>query len=339
MRKIARYFIILSFWLSLTACQKHDSVEYYHFSGTTMGTEYNIKFASVPEVTELKLVKDEIATLLNHLNHIFSTYDEASELMLLNAHPINQPYPISHELYTVLDTSLDISQATGGKFDVTVGPLIESWGFGASKHNAEVPPQEIIEQGLAQIGYQGIELKSNFYIVKSKPVVIDLSAIAKGYAVDQVANYLTNLGIEHYMVEIGGEVGTKGLNPKGVGWRIGIEKPNSGLQREALQAVDLSNHGAATSGDYRNYYEVDGKRYSHTIDPTTGYPITHNLASVTVLHKQVMLADAYATAFMVMGADEALRFAEANNLAIFVVTNENGTFTTRYSSAFKPFLL
>ena len=190
---------------------------------------------------------------------------------------------------------------------------------------------------LAQIGFQKISMQNKCVAKKSANLSINLSAIAKGYGVDEIAKLVASKGINNYLVEIGGEIANKGINAKGLDWRLAIESAST-EKRSIQRILSPKGLGVATSGDYRNYFEKDGKRFSHTIDPTTGYPITHQLASVTVLHKETMLADALATAMMVMGPEQSLEYANKNQLPIFMLVKKEQGFVEMYSQSFKPFI-
>ncbi len=326
------FFIIIVCFIS--ACQPESS--YIHLNGFTMGTTYQITLKT-DQKTAANL-QQNIDTELLKINQLMSTYIDDSELSLFNQSTSVTCQNISDETYYVIKSAIDVSKETQGKFDVTIGPLILEWGFDKKHTDDRVPNELIIERLLQQIGYNKIHFGDHCIQKQHASLSINLSAIAKGYGVDQIAQLLKNNLVENYLVEIGGETASKGVNPKLIPWRLAIEAPIE-KKRQIQQIFSPSGLGVATSGDYRNYFEKDGVRFSHTIDPTTGKPITHNLVSVTVLHQQTMLADAYATAFMVMGADQAIVFAEQNNLPIYLlVKNENG-FDAVYTSAFKKHLL
>ncbi len=327
--------ILIMLTLSLlSSCQQESN--YLRLNGFTMGTTYQITIRTNQEQT-LKLQK-LIDQKLISINQLMSTYIDDSELSLINKTDSTGCQSLSAENYYVIKNALKVSQETKGKFDITIDPLIAEWGFDKKQTNDIVPSQDVIDQLLTQVGHHKIQLTEHCLKKKISSLSINLSAIAKGYAVDEVAKLLEQVNIQHYLVEIGGETASKGLNPSLVPWRLAIEAPIE-KQRE-IQKIFLPNGlGVATSGDYRNYFENSGVRFSHTIDPTTGKPITHNLASVTVLHNKTMLADAYATAFMVMGKEKALAFAQEHDIAIYVLVKEDNQFISTYSPAFKSHLL
>jgi len=310
--------------LVIGGCQKDSG--YYQLDGTTMGTTYHITIDASKSLANV-LHHDMDQKLIN-INRLMSTYIEDSELSKFNRSDSTECQPISKETYFVIKNALNVSADTGGKFDATVAPLIA---------NDHIPEQDVIQALLAKTGYKNIDLGNKCVRKKRSELSINLSAIAKGYAVDQIATLIKNHNISNYLVEIGGETASKGVNSKSIAWRLAIEAPVE--QKREIQAVFLPlGMGVATSGGYRNYFEKNGIRYSHTIDPTDGKPVTHNLVSVTVLHPQTMLADAYATAFMVMGEKKALEFSEKNQLAIYLLVKTEKGFEARYSSAFSKHL-
>ena len=310
----------------------------YGFSGPTMGTSYHVTLATDPgEALRTRLAVDIEATLAR-INGRMSTYDPESELSRFNAHTGTDWYPVSEETLEVVRTAQEISALTGGAFDVTVGPLVDLWGFGPARP-AELPPSnQRISDLLARVGYGLLDLREDPPALrKRKPELhVDLSAIAKGYAVDEVAALLAAAGIEDFLVEIGGEIQASGTNKAGLPWRIAIEKPASG-QRTAQRIIGIHDLGLATSGDYRNFFEVSGQRYSHTIDPRTGHPVRHQVASVSVLDPSAMRADALATALLAMGAD-GFAFAERHAIAALVIERDaDGGFQERPTSAFRGY--
>jgi thiamine biosynthesis lipoprotein len=305
------------------------------FRGASMGTTYTVKVVNIPRDLKGTTVQTEIDAILQGINQRMSTYVSDSELSLFNRNAEISWIDASAELVDVVEQALNVSRLTGGAFDVTVGPLVNLWGFGSSTPAARTPSKLAIDAALAGVGYTRIHVRrSPTAIKKERPdIYVDLSAIAKGYAVDKVAERLEVLGIENYMVEVGGEVRANGYNSRGAPWRIAIEKPSDG-ERVVYTIVELNGMGLATSGDYRNYFEKDGRRYSHTIDPQTGRPITHKLASVTVASQSAMRADAFATALLVMGPEAGFRLAEEINLAAFFIIKTEAGFTHKRTSAF-----
>ncbi|MBN1379105.1 MAG: FAD:protein FMN transferase [Gammaproteobacteria bacterium] len=311
----------------LSACDNKPQQRLVLLGGDTMGTSWSVKITDLPASIERSALNTELQAELEIINAGMSTYRDDSEISRLNQYNGADAFPVSEDFYTVLKEALRVAELSNGAFDITVGPLVNLWGFGPVKIPDHVPSDKDIEEKLSHTGFNKILLLENeqHAVKKTDPdIYIDLSAIAKGYAVDRLAEILEHNSIENYMVEIGGEIRLRGINDRGQAWVIAVEKPVAG-ERSALMLVQPKQAAIATSGDYRNYFEENGIRYSHTIDPTTGRPITHHLASVSVVSESCMTADALATALMVMGPEHGLSFAKQQNLAVlFVVKTENG---------------
>lgn len=287
-----------------------------------MGTTYNIVTVGEVAGVDVQVLQAEVEASLADVNSKMSNWDVASEVSRFNSLQQTTPLEVSQDLIAVMVRANDVYRKTGGRFDVTLGPLIELWGFGVRSLEDPLPSNEDVKNALNSIG-QGkyLELDSAARtIAKNSPsVAINLSALAKGYGIDVVANKLTELGFENYMVEVGGDLRTAGKNDKGQVWRVGIEKPEPGL-REIKRVVAISDLSMATSGDYRNFVELDGVRFSHIIDPLTGRPITHWTTSVSVIAADAMTADAWATALLVLGNKEGLKVANDNNIAAYFIS-------------------
>lgn len=329
---LAPFFVVCLLFL-LGGCSSSETS--HQFAGPTMGTSYHVTLiaAELP-----KGLDRQIADVLEDINQQMSTYRDNSLLMQFNRAPLGEPFRLSVDLMNVLVLAGDIYRQTEGAFDPTVGPLVNLWGFGPDYHEDQVPDGEAITALVKGLGFDGVLLDSaTTEATRLEDISLDLSAIAKGYAADKVAELLRDHGINRYMVEVGGEMALSGKNSRNTPWKIAIEKPVTGV-RDVQQIVAFTDVGVATSGDYRNYFEKDGKRYSHTLDPRTGYPISHNLASVTVAAQSSALADGLATAFMVMGTEKALAFAEAHSIAIMTLSKTESGFEAGYSSAFMPYL-
>jgi thiamine biosynthesis lipoprotein len=304
-------------------------------SGTTMGTIYNVKLVGIPAELEKKTLHARIDEKLIAINAQMSTYDRESELSRFNKSRSTDWVETSTDLAAVIREAQHVSELTAGAFDVTVAPLVDLWGFGPDDRQDRIPSPREIAAMAARIGYTHVRARgSPPAIRKDLPNLhIDLSAIAKGYAVDQITELLESLGIANYLVEIGGELRGRGHNDTGSRWRIGIEQPEFG-SRDVHTVITINDVGVATSGDYRNYFEKDGVRYSHTINPRTGRPITHTLASVTVIGYSTAEADALATGLMVLGPEEGYRLAEREGIAAcFIVRTADG-FIDRQTLAF-----
>ncbi len=305
--------------------------------GEAMGTTYSVKIVpeqAISDAQQADLAKT-VADVIARVNSLMSTYDPDSELSRFNSSPPGEPFPVSPATMTNFVAARRIGEASGGAFDVTVGPLVNAWGFGPDKSRRS-PSDEEIAALREQVGWDKLEIdEAAGTLRKLTPgLYCDLSAIAKGYAVDQVSEKLIALGHTRHMVEIGGEVRTNGTNLDGNPWRIAIEAPDAG-ERAIERVLPLAGDAMATSGDYRNFYEVDGKRLSHTIDPRTGRPITHNVGSVSVVDPSCMTADGWATALDVLGEDEGYRLAvERKMTVLFQVRRPDGTFQELATPAF-----
>ncbi len=309
-----------------------------HMSGRTMGTTYNVKYRPTRDTPSLKAMQIEVDTLLAEINHTMSTYDPESELSRLNRLRTTDWVSASTSLRDVLKAALEIGAQSEGAFDITVGPLVNLWGFGPELHPDRVPLETDIAAARMRSGLDKVSLhETQPAIRKHRPdVFLDLSGIAKGYGVDRVAELMTAHGIEHYMVEIGGEIRVRGLKEHNTPWRIAIEKPLSG-ERSVHTVLGLSDIALATSGDYRNFFEIAGRRYSHTINPATGWPVDHHLMSVTVLADTSMRADAWATAFQVLGPERGMAIAERLNLPVLFVIERDGRFEERACCSFQRY--
>jgi thiamine biosynthesis lipoprotein len=315
------------------------SEDLYRFNGMTMGTTYSVKVISNTQNIDSDKIQTDIDYILDDVNQTMSTYIPDSELSLLNQNTESNWLEISDDLYSVIEHANQVSIVTHGAFDVTVGSLVNLWGFGPDPFTNDIPDESLLQTTMQHVGYEkiGIDLLSN-RISKSDPdLYIDLSGIAKGYAVDRIAEYLEKKNINRYLIEIGGELKAKGLNAEQHPWQIGIEQAKS-LERSIQRIVGLKDAAMATSGDYRNYFEKDGIRYSHTINPVSGKPIKHKLASVTVLHPSAMHADAMATAFMVLGTEKTHALANELNIAVYTLSKTDTGFEERYNDQFKPYL-
>lgn len=334
--------ICLLFFLLLSSCdmQQQATQPYpFEYSNSTMGTSFTIKLSQLPDTTETGILQNKIDALLARINAQMSTYLPESELSQFNASQSTEWQKTSLSLFKVLQESKQVNALSLGAFDVTVGPLVNLWGFGPDPMRFEVPPGTLIEQKRKLVGSQHLYLdEKNTAIRKDiNDLYIDLSAVAKGYAVDKVAELLAQEGVADFMVEIGGEIRLKGKNIQHQPWKIAIEKPAAD-RRMIEKIVSISDIGMATSGDYRNFFEVDGVRYSHTIDPRTGRPITHKLASVTVFSDTTMDADAWATALTVLGPDKGYQLAEKRRIpALFIIKSGDG-FVEKATVAFNDFV-
>lgn len=336
-------FVCVLMTLALTAlagCSFQPDEEVWEISGPVFGTGYHISVVLPEDHEKLEALAKGIEQVLDGVDASMSTWQEDSELSRLNRRKDQSDWiPVSDALFEVLAKSEEISRLTDGAFDVTIGPVVNLWGFGPKARPEQIPSDEDLARALAATGYEQLVLRSDPPAVKAAiPQYIDLSAIAKGYGVDVVARYLDSEGIDAYLVEIGGEIRTHGRKPDGDVWKLAIEQPVEGAQHSVNRIVSLPSRAMATSGDYRNYYESEGHRFSHTIDPETGRPVNHNLASVTVIADDCMTADALATGFTVMGYERASELATRDNIpAYFIIRTENG-FKGHQTPAFSSYV-
>ena len=330
-----RILIIIFLIIGTGACQ-NNNYKIVLINGLTMGTTYSIKIKTADAVVNQEKIRADIEKILLEINQKMSTYIVDSELSVINFSNSLDSNLISDDLFKVISHANTISKTTNGAFDITVGPLVNLWGFGPDKSENKIPPNEEIELIKKNIGYKKIYLnKETTSIKKLHPdLYVDLSGIAKGFAVDKIALYLNSYNLENYLVEIGGELIAKGTNEDNEVWQIGIENPNNNL----VKIIGLKDIAMATSGDYRNYFEKNGVRYSHTINPNTGKPIKHKLASVTVLDKTAMNADALATAFMVLGPAKTIELANELKIGVYLIIKNDENFYEEYNEYFEPFI-
>lgn len=297
-------------------------------SGETMGTTWAARIVVPAGAATLAAeAGDSIMSRLDAVNSLMSTWDSTSEVSRLSRYAGTDPFPVSALTADVLVRARRVSEATAGAFDVTVGRLVDLWGFGPGRRSAVPPGPEAVAGALRHTGYRGLRLVEDGRAVrKEDPALrVDLSAIAKGYGVDRAAQALSGLGLASWAIEVGGEVRARGRKPDGTAWRIGIEAPDP-TARRVLRSLPLEDLAAATSGDYRNFFDADGIRYAHIVDPRTGRPVPWRGFSVTVLHESAAIADAWATGLSVLGPDDGLAAAEREGLAaLFVLPDPSGT--------------
>lgn len=311
------------------------------FSGATMGTSYSVTVADRPASMDPEALRAGVEEVLERIETSMSTWREDSELSRFNRLRSADWVPVSPALAEVVAVAQELSRATGGAFDVTVGPLVDLWGFGPRGGVAQVPGPAAIAEARARVGYARLHVRRDPPALrKTLPELeVDLSAIAKGYGVDAVASWLQAQGLTDFLVEIGGEVVARGERAGGGPWRVGIERPEpgaTGVQRVVL----LRDRALATSGDYRNYFEIDGIRYAHAIEPSTGRPVRHPPAAVSVMAPDCMTADAWATALMVLGRERGVPLARAHGLEVLVTEMRDGDLhsyaTPGFEAAYAP---
>lgn len=328
---------LLIFFIFLAGCGFQKQA---FFSGKTMGTTYHITVVT-GFLQNTKTLKDKIDMRLDEINKSMSTYRKDSEISRFNAlNKTGEKFYISDDFFNVMTVAQHIYKLTGGAWDGTVKPIENLWGFGDSENKNRVPSKTEIETFLPDIGFNNIEILSSHHLIKKiASISLDLSSIAKGYGVDQVAALIRTNGINNFLVEIGGEVFASGFRKDGKKWRIGINRPLSGSPvNQVYKVVDIHDKGFATSGDYRNYFELEGKRFSHIFDPRNGYPIKNRVVSVSIMANTCTFADGLATAIMVLNHKKGLELVNTldNTECLIVVQVDNGTFTDYYSKGFIP---
>lgn len=332
------YAVALFSLVVLFSCNKRaeeEQLPYMELNGTTQGTTYMIKYSTADTTN----YRDDVEMIFANIDSSLSTYNKQSTISRVNT---NQLTAVSDTHFlNVFKAALKITEKTGGAFDITVAPLVNAWGFGFE----ELPKVDSakIDSILQFVGYDKVQLKDGKIIKEDERLMLDMNAIAKGYTVDVVAGFFDSKGIENYLIEVGGEIQVKGKNQKNELWQIGVDKPVDGnvTPGEDLQAIiKLDDQSLATSGNYRKYYVKDGVKYSHTISPESGYPVEHNLLSATVLAPECMEADAYATAFMVLGTEKSKEIVEDTDglEAFFILSDEDGSYQTYYSENIKDLI-
>ena len=337
MGKYLNTFLLIFFLFSFTGCGFQKQVT---FSGKTMGTTYHITVVT-GFFKNTRALKDKIDMRLDEINKSMSTYRKDSEISRFNAsNQTGEKFYISDDFFNVMTVAKHIHTLTGGAWDGTIEPLVTLWGFGTSENKKKIPTQPEIDALLANIGFNTIEMSANRYLVKRKAAVsLDFASIAKGYGVDQVAALIRTNQIKNFLVEIGGEVFAAGFRKDGKKWKIGINRPEKNAPVDQVyKVVYLQNKGFATSGDYRNYFECEGKHFSHILDPRNGYPITNGVASVSIVADTCIFADGLATAIMVLGHKKGLELVNAldNTECLIVVQANDGTLIDYYSKGFIP---
>ena len=313
---------------------KHQhNMPYQHNRGSVFGTFYSITYQCDNDLQK------EIEAELKKVDQALSMFNQESIISKVNR---NEKVDLNEMFLQVITLAQKVSQDTDGAFDITVAPLVNAWGFGFK--TGDKPSGTSIDSLMSTVGYKKISLKGRQLFKENKNTMLDCSAIAKGYGSDVVAAFLKKRGIDNFMVEIGGEVVTQGISEKRVPWRIGVTKPTDdslSVDNELQTVLNVTNKAMATSGNYRNFYYKDGKKYAHTIDPKTGYPVQHSLLSATVLADNCATADAYATSFMVMGIEKAKGVLERHPelMAYFIYTDERGNLAVWYSPSMKDKIL
>lgn len=316
----------------LAGCGRFERVEALSFTGGTMGTHYNVTvYAPASERIALEV---GIQRTLNRVVSSMSVYEPRSDVSRFNAGPLDEWVSVSDEVAYVVQAALDVAARSDGAFDPTILPLVNIWGFGPQARAEEVPSQEELDAAMARLGWEDIAVRDEPPALrKEADRELDLAAIAKGYGADAVAEYLLGKGHSHFLIELGGDMNIQGGKLDGSPWRIAIEEPVES-RRSVYRVLEIYDAALVTSGDYRNYFERDGERFSHTIDPKTGQPVSHRLASVSVIAENAMLADAWATALMVLGPEDAQALAEQENLSVLLLERTDEGFVETLTGEF-----
>ncbi|QFU63568.1 FAD:protein FMN transferase ApbE [Klebsiella quasipneumoniae] len=309
--------------------------------GKTMGTFWRVSVIGVDEA-KAQALRAKVQAQLDADDRLLSTWKNDSALMRFNHATDTRPWPVSEAMADIVTLSLRIGARTHGAMDITVGPLVNLWGFGPDKQPVATPDAQAIAAAKARTGLQHLQVinqSGRQFLQKDIPdLFVDLSTVGEGYAADHLARLMEQEGISRYLVSVGGALVSRGMNGEGKPWRVAIQKPTD--RENAVQAiVDINGHGISTSGSYRNYYELDGKRISHVIDPQTGQPITHKLVSVTVIAPTALEADGWDTGLMVLGPEKAQRVVREQGLAVYMIVKEGEGFKTWMSPQFRTFLV
>lgn len=330
-----KWLVVFASLFIISGCDK--PVEQIHLYGPTMGTTYNVKYLPQKDAPSREQFQREIDRLLEEVNDQMSTYRKDSELSRFNQSRSSDRFTVSSQTATVVKEAIRLNALTMGALDVTVGPLVNLWGFGPEARPEVVPSDTELAERKAMTGIEHLKVEGNSLQKDLPNLYVDLSTIAKGWGVDVVADYIQSQGIKNYMVEVGGEIRLKGHNREGIPWRIAIEKPDVN-QRAVQEIIEPGNMAMATSGDYRNYFEREGIRYSHIIDPRTGRPIHNKVVSVTVLDKSCMTADGLATGLMVLGEEKGMQVAEKENIPVLMIVKTDDGFKEFTSSAYAAYV-
>ena len=320
---LARRLLPLLPALLLTACGD-SRLPQLQLDGSALGTTFNVSIVEPPEALDTEILQASILAVLNRIDMLASTWRQDSELSAFNADQSTDWIIVSPEFCDALQSALELGRISDGAFDVTVGPLVNLWGFGPDGQVLEPPSDEAIAEARERVGHALVEADCAEGLVRKDhaQMHVDLSGWAKGFAVDEVAEMLTGEGLENYLVEIGGEIRVSGHNSRAANWALAVEAPSTS-ERVPHAIVRVTDTSVATSGDYRNYFEYDGASYSHTIDPRTGRPVTHNLAAVTVVHASAAYADAMATALLVLGPQDGPALAQKLGIAAYFLIRED----------------
>lgn len=336
-QRVLRPALVLAF-CCLAACGSESRPT--QLAGNIFGTTWSLTYQTPPEGVTPAQVQSAVEDVFELVNRSMNHYDPSSVISDFNQLGVDAVLEVDWDFAYVLSAALALGESTDSAYDVTVSALSDLWGFGPQGPTS-FPSEMAVAEALARTGAENMQWDSTTRELSKRVdgLKLDFSSLAKGYAVDLGADALTELGIPHFMLEVGGEVRVQGQSPRGDAWRIAVERPDAGTRGSVQAALAVSDTGIATSGDYRNFFEREGRRYSHLIDPRTGYPIQHDVVSVTVVHGSAMMADAWATALTVLGSDRAMAVAEQRGLAVYLLRRTDDSLEAIASPAMAQWLL
>ncbi|MHC8379912.1 FAD:protein FMN transferase [Pseudomonas sp. LB3P14] len=315
----------------LSGCGNGDSLE--RFDGPTMGSRYSIQYIRHSSTPGPKAVQAEVENILAEVDRQFSTYRSDSDIERFNALPAGRCQVMPDPVLELIRVGEQLSEQSEGSYDLTVEPLLNLWGFGPQAREEKIPATQALAEVRQRVGYQHLRIDGD-QLCKDAAVELDFNSIAAGYAVDTIAAKLEGMGIHNYLAEATGELKAAGKKLDGSPWRIALEEPRDD-QQVAERIIAVDGYGVSTSGDYRNYFEQDGRRYSHTFDARTGAPVLHTLASVTVIHPSALMADGLSTLLLILGPERGWDYAEKHDIGAFFVIRADTGFVTRTNQAFE----
>ncbi|WP_447789122.1 FAD:protein FMN transferase [Pseudomonas farris] len=315
----------------MSGCGNGDSLE--RFDGPTMGSRYSIQYVRHTSTPGPKAVQSEVENILAEVDRQFSTYRSDSDTERFNALPAGRCQVMPGPVLELIRVGEQLSSQSDGAFDLTVEPLLNLWGFGPQSREEKVPTADALALTRQRVGYGHLRIDGD-RLCKDAPVEVDFNSLAAGYAVDRIASRLEALGIDSYLAEATGELKAAGHKPDGSAWHVALEEPRDD-QQVAERIIAVDGYGVSTSGDYRNYFQQNGQRYSHTFDARTGAPVLHTLASVTVIHPSALMADGLSTLLLILGPERGWDYAETHDIGAFFVIRADTGFVTRTNQAFE----
>jgi thiamine biosynthesis lipoprotein len=329
-----RWLGLVVFAMAMAGCGNGDSLE--QLGGSTMGSTWSVKYVRHTGVADPAQLRGEVEAILGEVDQQMSTYRSDSAIERFNALPADSCQSMPAAVLELIRVGEQLSTQSEGSYDLTVEPLMNLWGFGPQGREETVPDEIALAEVMQRVGHQHLRIDGN-RLCKDAAVEVDFNSIAAGYAVDTIAARLQGMGIDNYLVEVTGELKAQGSKPDGSAWRIALEEPRDD-QQVAERIIDVDGYGVSTSGDYRNYFLQDGRRYSHTFDARSGRPVLHELASVTVIHPSALMADGLSTLLLILGPERARDYAQKHDIAAFFVLRADTGFVTRSSQAFEQFV-